>query len=431
MFQGKKILLGVTGSIAAYKSLLLVRQFIKEGAVVKVILTPSARDFVTPLSLSTLSKNPVLTDLFEGDTWSDHVALGRWADLMVIAPLSCNTLAKMAQGLCDNLLMATYLSAVCPVVVAPAMDEDMWLHPATRANLDRIRDYGNKIIPVEKGELASGLYGNGRMAEPETIRQFIRDHFFGGEAGSGNPGGAEGKAGGGAGSGVSVGTAGGVKQDLAGKRALVTAGPTYESIDPVRFIGNHSSGKMGIAIARELAARGAQVDLVLGPSSLDADFPGVKVQRVQSAGEMYSACLEKWPGADIAIMAAAVADYSPARPSKEKIKKDADNDTLVLELTKTKDILKALGQQKKKGQVLAGFALENKDERGYALGKLKNKNADLIVLNSLNDEGAGFGYDTNKITIFESDGQELTYERKPKQQVARDIVDRVVKMLYA
>ena len=402
MFKGKKILFGVTGSIAAYKSLLLIRQFIKEGAVVKVILTPSARDFVTPLSLSTLSKNPVLTDLFEGDTWSDHVGLGRWADLMLIAPLTCNTLAKMAQGLCDNLLMATYLSAVCPVVVAPAMDEDMWLHPATKANLERIRGYGNKIIPVEKGELASGLYGSGRMAEPGTILEFIRDNFFGA-----------------------------VRQDLAGKRALVTAGPTHESIDPVRFIGNHSSGKMGIAIARELADRGAQVDLVLGPSSLDPDHPGIKLQRVQSAEEMYAACLEKWPGADLAIMAAAVADFSPAHPSQEKIKKNAGDDTLLLELTKTKDILKTLGQQKKKGQVLAGFALENNDEREYALGKLKAKNADLIILNSLNDEGAGFGYDTNKITIFEKDGQELSYERKPKQQVARDIVDRVVKMLYA
>jgi len=402
MFQGKKILLGVTGSIAAYKSLLLVRQLIKGGATVKVILTPAAKDFITPLSLSTLSKNPVLTDLFGEDTWANHVELGRWADLMLIAPLSCNTLAKMAQGLCDNLLLATYLSAVCPVIVAPAMDEDMWHHPATQSNLERIRSYGQQIIPVEKGELASGLFGDGRMAEPETILQFIRDHF------EGTPD---------------------KKKDLTGKKALVTAGPTYEAIDPVRFIGNHSSGKMGIAIAKELADRGAQVDLVLGPSSLNAESPGVIVHRVESAEEMYNVCIEHFPSSDIAIMAAAVADYTPLKKATEKIKKKSD--TLELELTKTKDILRALGLQKKKEQVLAGFALESNGEREYALGKLKSKNADLIVLNSLNDEGAGFGYDTNKVTIFGKDGQEWAYERKPKQQVARDIVDRVVNRLYA
>lgn len=412
MLQGKKILLGVTGSIAAYKSLLLVRQLIKEGASVRVILTPAARDFVTPLSLSTLSKHPVLTDLFEENTWSDHVELGRWADRMLIAPLSCNTLAKMAGGLCDNLLLATYLSATCPVIVAPAMDEDMWRHPATRANLERIRSYGNAVIPVEKGELASGLFGEGRMAEPETILRFVREHLATGIAGksvanhASDPG-----------------------KDLAGRKALVTAGPTYEAIDPVRFIGNHSSGKMGVAIARELAERGALVDLVLGPSSLAADIPGVTLIRVQSAAQMYDACIARFPAADIAVMAAAVADYSPAEPSGEKIKKEGD--TLVLELEKTKDILKALGKQKKKGQVLAGFALETTGEREYALDKLQAKKADLIVLNSLNDEGAGFGYDTNKITIFEKDGMEIAYERKPKQQVAKDIVDRVVKLLYA
>ncbi|HMH21002.1 MAG TPA: bifunctional phosphopantothenoylcysteine decarboxylase/phosphopantothenate synthase [Puia sp.] len=436
MFQGKKILLGVTGSIAAYKSLLLVRLLIKGGATVKVILTPAAKDFVTPLSLSTLSKNPVLTGLSEADTWSDHVALGRWADLMLIAPLSCNTLAKMANGLCDNLLLATYLSATCPVVVAPAMDEDMWLHPATKANLEKIRAFGNTVIPVEKGELASGLYGNGRMAEPETIGQFILGHFLAegatGANGKGNgmagaPMGGEDK--GAPGSGRDADAA--VKQDLAGKRALVTAGPTYEAIDPVRFIGNHSSGKMGIAIARELARRGALVDLVLGPSPLEADSPGVTVQRVESAEEMYMACLGKWPAADIAIMAAAVADYSPATPSKEKIKKTKDNNALVLELTKTKDILRTLGEQKKKGQVLAGFALETSAGREYALDKLRTKHADLIVLNTMSDAGAGFGYDTNKITIFEAGGQEFSYEQKPKQQVARDIVDRVVNRLYA
>lgn len=405
MFQGKKILLGVTGSIAAYKSLLLVRLLIKEGASVKVILTPAARDFVTPLSLATLSKHPVLTDLFEENTWANHVELGRWADVFLIAPLSCNTLAKMAQGLCDSLLLATYLSATCPVVVAPAMDEDMWHHPSTRANLERLHSFGNRIIPVEKGELASGLLGDGRMAEPESILAYIRDQFFSGEKAA-----VQGK-------------------DLTGKKVLVTAGPTYEALDPVRFVGNHSSGKMGISIAKELADRGAQVNLVLGPSSQEADYPGVSVHRVVSAGEMYKACLERWPLCDIAVMAAAVADYTPITQSKEKIKKKDDN--LILELVKTKDILKTLGQQKKKGQVLVGFALENTGERAYALDKLKTKNADLIVLNSLNDAGAGFGYDTNKITIFGPDGHEQSYDRKPKQQVARDIVDSIVKLLYA
>ena len=400
MFQGKKVILGVTGSIAAYKSLLLVRLLIKEGASVRVIQTPSSRDFVTPLSLSTLSKNAVMADLFQENTWTNHVEWGHWADLMLIAPLSCNTLAKMAQGLCDNLLLATYLSATCPVVVAPAMDEDMWRHPATRANLERLRTFGNHIIPVEKGELASGLYGDGRMAEPEAILAFIRDQIFSQRRG-----------------------------DLAGKKALVTAGPTYEAIDPVRFIGNHSSGKMGIAIAKELAERGAQVDLVLGPSSLVVETPGVTVHHVVSAEEMYKASLEIFPRADIAVMSAAVADYTPAIKSPEKIKKNSE--ILVLELSKTRDILKALGNQKKKGQVLAGFALETNGERGYALDKLRTKNADLIVLNSLHDEGAGFGFDTNKITIFEKDGPEIPYERKPKQQVAKDIVDRIVKMLYA
>ena len=397
MLQGRKILLGVTGSIAAYKSLLLIRLLVKEGAEVKVVMTPAAKDFVTPLSLSTLAKHSVLLDLFEGDTWANHVELGRWADLMVIAPLSCNTLAKMAQGLCDNLLMAAYLSAVCPVVVAPAMDEDMWKHPSTKANLERIKEYGNHVIPVEKGELASGLFGDGRMAELETILAYIQKLLL-------------------------------RKEDLAGKKALVTAGPTYEAIDPVRFIGNHSSGKMGLAIARELADRGALVDLVMGPSSLDVSYQGVTVHRVISAEEMYNACLTIFPGVNIAIMSAAVADFRPVAPAGEKIKKKED--TLILELTKTKDILQALGQQKN-GQILVGFALETTGERAYALDKLHKKNADLIVLNSLNDKGAGFGYDTNKITIFDRSGGETVYAQKTKQQVAADIVDKVVNMLYA
>jgi len=428
LLKDRKILLGVTGSIAAYKALLLIRLLVKEGAEVKVIMTPSARDFVTPLSLATLSKHPVLSDLFEGDTWANHVELGRWADLMVIAPLSCNTLAKMAHGICDNLLMATYLSAVCPVVAAPAMDEDMWKHPSTMANLVRIQEYGNRVIPVEKGELASGLYGDGRMAEPETIMAFIREQLSEGGgsglvSGSIREWGADGKERDQADKRDQAG-----KRDLAGKKALVTAGPTYEAIDPVRFIGNHSSGKMGIAIARELADRGAQVDLVLGPTALHAEYPGVMVHKVTSAEEMYNNCLNIFPGVDIAVMSAAVADFRPVAPAGEKIKKK--DDKLILELTKTKDILLTLGQQKK-GQVLVGFALETTGERAYALDKLRTKNADLIVLNSLKDAGAGFGHDTNKITIFDRQGGETTYERKPKQQVAADIVDRVVNMLYA
>jgi phosphopantothenoylcysteine decarboxylase/phosphopantothenate--cysteine ligase len=398
MFQDKKILLAITGSIAAYKSILLTRLLVKAGAEVKIVLTPAARDFVSPLTLSTLSKNPVITELANNESWSNHVQLGRWADVMVVAPLSCNTLAKMAHGLCDNMLLATYLSATCPVVVAPAMDEDMWHHPITKANLQKLESFGHKIIPVERGELASGLYGDGRMAEPEAIMQFIQDHFF-------------------------------LQQDLAGKKALVTAGPTYEPIDPVRFIGNHSSGKMGLAIAEELVKRGATVHLVLGPSSLTTDIQGIKVHKVQTAEEMYQACVQEFAGADIAVMSAAVADYTPAVIAPEKIKKSSG--TLTVELTKTKDILQSLGQEKRKGQILVGFALETTHEKEYALGKLASKNADMIVLNSLNDEGAGFGHDTNKITIFEKNGHEIPYERKPKQQVAHDIVDRIVNLLYA
>ena len=398
MLKGKKILLGITGSIAADKALLLIRLLVKEGALVRVIQTPASRDFVTPLSLSTLSKNPVLSDLSAGDTWSNHVELGRWADRMVIAPASCNTMAKMAAGLCDNLLMATYLSAACPVLLAPAMDEDMWRHPATASNLDRLRSFGNEIIPVENGELASGLFGDGRMAEPETILEFLRQDLS-------------------------------RESSLAGKKALVTAGPTYEAIDPVRFVGNHSSGKMGLAIAEELVNRGAEVHLVLGPSSLAIDRPGISVKRVTSAADMYSACLSSFAGVDIAVLSAAVADYTPADPAPEKIKKS--DHTLNLQLKRTEDILKALGGMKKQGQVLVGFALESTDGRESALAKLQAKNADLIVLNTLRDEGAGFGLDTNKITIFGKGGFERAYEKKSKQQVARDIVDALENRLYA
>jgi phosphopantothenoylcysteine decarboxylase / phosphopantothenate---cysteine ligase len=396
MVEGKKILLGICGSIAAYKSILLTRLLVKAGAEVKVVLTPSAKDFVTPLSLSTISRHEALSDLSGNDTWNNHVQLGRWADIMLIAPLSCNTLAKMANGFCDNLLLATYLSATCPVVVAPAMDEDMWLHPATKANLEKIQAFGNRVIPVEKGELASGLYGDGRMAEPANIISFLEVNFF-------------------------------FSSELKGKKALVTAGPTHESLDPVRYIANQSTGKMGIAIAGELAQRGAEVELVLGPSSIEINDPRIHVTRVKSAGEMYQACLEKFPSAQIAVMSAAVADYTPVSFSPEKIKKNAE--TFTLELSKTKDILKTLGEQKKNGQVLVGFALENKDETAYAKKKLQSKNADMIVLNSLNDAGAGFGFDTNQVTIFEKNGDEIPYGQKSKQQVARDIVDRIIKLL--
>jgi phosphopantothenoylcysteine decarboxylase/phosphopantothenate--cysteine ligase len=397
MFKGKKILLGITGSIAAYKSIYLVRLLVKAGAEVKVIITPSAKDFVSSLTLSTLSKNPVMTDLFDEQSWSNHVMLGRWADVMLIAPLSCNTLAKMANGQCDNLLLATYLSVTCPVVVAPAMDEDMWHHPATKANLLRIASFGNKIIPVEKGDLASGLYGDGRMAEPENIFTYIADNFF-------------------------------LTGPLKSKKAIVTAGPTYEPLDPVRFIGNHSSGKMGVAIANELYNRGAEVTLILGPSQVEFSTNGISLVRVTTAEQMYNACQKVFDKADIAIMAAAVADYSPVTTAKEKIKKKEDG--LTVELAKTKDILKSLGEKKKTGQILVGFALETTDEKANALEKLKRKNADMIVLNSLNDAGAGFGHDTNKITIFERGGEEFNFDSKSKTEVAKDIVDTMIRLYY-
>lgn len=398
MLNGKKIVLGITGSIAAYKSVYLLRSLVKAGAEVKVIMTPSAKDFVSPLTLSTLSKNPVLTGLFDEHSWSNHVMLGRWADLMLIAPLSCNTLAKMANGQCDNLLLAVYLSATCPVAVAPAMDEDMWLHPATKANLSRLETYGNKIIPVGKGELASGLQGEGRMAEPEEIIDYIGSGFF-------------------------------LPGKLRGKKVLVTAGPTYEHIDPVRFIGNHSSGKMGLALATELDKQGAEVTLVLGPTALPVPGGSIKMVNVISAEEMYEACSRVFDSVDLAIMAAAVADYTAVSAAPQKLKKTES--TLTIELKKTKDILQSLGERKKAGQVLVGFALETNNERAYALDKLEKKKADLIVLNSLNDKGAGFGHDTNKIIIFGRDGSEISFETKSKQEVAKDIVDTIIRKFYA
>ena len=395
MLEGKKILLGVTGSIAAYKVAILVRLLIKAGAEVKVILTPAAKEFVSPLTLSTLSHNPVLMDLVNDDTWQNHVLLGRWADIMLLAPLSCNTLSKMASGTCDNLLMAVYLSATCKVAVAPAMDEDMWLHPATKRNLQIINNFGNIVLPVDSGELASGLIGEGRMMEPAVMADWLKNYFSNG-------------------------------MPLSGKKVLVTAGPTYEPIDPVRFIGNHSSGKMGLAIALELEKCGAEVTLIVGPTSLDIpDY--IKTIKVQTAAEMFDVCEDLFPHVDIAVMSAAVADFTPVIIAQDKIKKsDAD---LSIAFTKTKDILKYLGENKKLNQLLIGFALETSDEENYAKKKLLEKNADLIVLNSLKDEGAGFGYDTNKITIFDKLGNTQYFDKKSKKEVAVDIVNSIIQLL--
>jgi phosphopantothenoylcysteine decarboxylase / phosphopantothenate---cysteine ligase len=395
MLSGKKILLGITGSIAAYKTPILVRQLIKNGAEVKVIMTPAARDFVSSLTLSTLSHNKVLIDLFDEETWANHVMLGRWADLLLIAPLSCNTLSKMAHGQCDNLLLAIYLSATCPVLIAPAMDEDMWHHPVTKNNISLIEQHGCRIMPVGYGELASGLVGEGRMAEPEEIVGFLEQYFVN----SGN---------------------------LKGKKALVTAGPTYEPIDPVRFIGNHSSGKMGYAIAEELAARGAKVTLVSGPVAFDRPLPGVNIVKVMTAEEMYESCINE-DDYDIAVMAAAVADYTPSFVSETKIKKTEGD--LELSLKKTKDILKTLGASKKESQVLVGFALETDNEQENAAKKLKDKNADMLILNSLNDEGAGFGYDTNKVTFFFKNGDKKDVALKSKKLLAKDIIDAITELL--
>jgi phosphopantothenoylcysteine decarboxylase/phosphopantothenate--cysteine ligase len=357
-------------------------------------MTPAAGDFVSPLTLATLSRSAVLTELFEESSWSNHVALGRWADVFLVAPLSCNSLAKMAAGLCDNLLMATYLSATCPVVVAPAMDEDMWLHPATKKNLDVLTEHGCSIIPVEHGELASGLVGEGRMAEPEALEGFLALFLA-------------------------------RKETLSGKKVLVTAGPTYEALDPVRFIGNHSSGKMGYAIARELAHRGATVVLVSGPVSIKRPA-GMEVIEVTTAQEMYEACSSQ-SDYDIAIMAAAVADYAPVEVATQKLKKGAE--MFHLALKRTPDILASLGREKRSSQVLVGFALETENETENARKKLLGKGADLMVLNSLRDESAGFGKDTNKVKIFYRDGREKNFEAKSKMLVARDIIDTITELL--
>jgi phosphopantothenoylcysteine decarboxylase/phosphopantothenate--cysteine ligase len=393
MLKGKKILIGVTGSIAAYKSILLVRSLVKEGAEVKVIMTPAAKDFVSPLTFSTLSKHEVLSELFAGDSWANHVQLGRWADILVIAPASCNTLSKMANGMCDNLLLAVYLSATCPVMIAPAMDEDMWHHPATKSNISKIQSHGHTILPVDNGELASGLTGDGRMAEPAFIFQQLNDFFF-------------------------------KPNELTGLKILITAGPTVEAIDPVRFISNHSSGKMGVALAEEFSKKGATVTMIMGPSQVNINN-GIEVLRVTSAKEMYETCLANFQKAHIIVMAAAVADYTPDKPETAKIKKESN--VLQINLKRTRDILKELGALKKDDQLLIGFALETNNEKENALKKLSGKNADMIVLNSLQDEGSGFQHDTNKITIFDKRGGEFQFEKKSKQEVAADIVNRIIK----
>ena len=398
MLEGKNIILGICGSIAAYKSATLVRLFVKAGANVQVVMTPDATNFITPLTLATLSKKPVLVDYFtpENGEWNNHVALGLWADLMVIAPASANTLAKMAGGICDNLLLAVYLSAKCPVYFAPAMDLDMWKHDATQENIDKLLSFGNVLIPPGIGELASGLFGEGRMAEPEEIVQFLVSE---------------------------------IKKTLplAGAMMLVTAGPTYEAIDPVRFIGNHSSGKMGFAIADRLAQLGANVTLISGPSAQKSNHSAVTRVDVTSAAEMLEACLRYFPESNACIMSAAVADYTPADPAPQKIKKSGQS--LTVELIQTIDILSTLGAQKKAGQLLAGFALETNDEEKNAIKKLQTKNLDFIVLNSLNDTGAGFKTDTNKITIIDRDLQKTTYGLKSKKEVAVDICDKIIELL--
>ena len=393
--EGKKILLAVTGSIAAYKTPDLVRKLIKAGAEVRVIATPQAADFVSILALSTVSKHPVHSNVSDGAAWNNHVELGRWADAMLIAPGSANTIAKLANGLCDNLVCAVYLSATCPVLIAPAMDEDMWHHPATAANLDRLKSFGNTIIPVAHGELASGLIGDGRMEEPENIITFLGKFF---DESNDRP--------------------------LAGLRALVTAGPTFEKIDPVRFIGNFSTGKMGISIAESLAGKGAEVVLVLGPSSQKVKSGRIEVRHVESAEEMLAACTSVFDGCDIAVMAAAVADYRPAERAVDKIKKTEA--ALSIALIKNPDILATLGEQKRDDQTLVGFALETTDEEANARGKLISKRADMLVLNSLRDEGAGFGGDTNKVTLFEKSGKLTRLALQSKNDVASAIVNKII-----
>jgi phosphopantothenoylcysteine decarboxylase / phosphopantothenate---cysteine ligase len=393
--EGKKIILGVTGSIAAYKAAILLRLLVKEGAEVQVVITAAGKHFITPVTLSALSGKPVLSEFFENSdgTWHSHVDLGLWADIMVIAPATATTLGKMAHGIADNMLVTTYLSAKCPVFIAPAMDLDMLSHASTQKNLEILAGYGNTIIEPGVGDLASGLHGKGRMEEPEKIVERVVDFFSS-------------------------------KKKLLNKTFLVTAGPTYEKIDPVRFIGNYSSGKMGFAIARELAENGAKVILVTGPVNVCLNHPSVEIINVESAEEMYNAALGHFPNCDGAVLCAAVADFTPSEVASQKVKRGSE--TWHLELKPTRDIAAELGRQKRENQLLVGFALETTDEIENALKKLVKKNLDFIVLNSLNDQGAGFGVDTNKITILDRHNNLNNFGLKSKDRVAADIVDKIV-----
>ncbi|WP_317197231.1 bifunctional phosphopantothenoylcysteine decarboxylase/phosphopantothenate--cysteine ligase CoaBC [Aquirufa aurantiipilula] len=390
MLQGKKIIVGISASIAAYKAILLVRLLKKNGAEVRVVMTQSAKDFVSPLVLSTFSNHPVWIDFHENHVWNNHVELGLWADAFVIAPATCNTLSKMANGLCDNIVIATYLSARCPIFIAPAMDEDMFKHPSTQQNLSKLQSFGNHILSVNTGFLASGLHGEGRMAEPEEILLDLVDKI-----------GRGGK--------------------WQGKNVLISAGPTQEAIDPVRYISNHSSGKMGISIAEAFYLQGANVTVIAGPMALKPTFSGIHWIPVVSAKEMEEACLREFPESDWTIMAAAVADYRPAQVSSEKIKKKEN--TLEIGLEKTTDILATLGTQKRSHQKLIGFALETENEEVHALDKLNRKNLDAIVLNSLKDPGAGFGLDTNQVQVFQKSGERHAFSLKSKDVIAQELVD--------
>ena len=395
MLQGKKIVLGITGSIAAYKSCLIIRQLIKKGAEVQVVITPAGKEFITPITLSALTSKPVISEFFSqrDGTWHSHVDLGLWADAILIAPATASTIGKMANGVADNMLITTYLSMKAPVFIAPAMDLDMYAHPSTQQNLKTLQSYGNHIIEPGTGFLASKLEGKGRMEEPENIVAVLEKFFS-------------------------------RQESMKGKKILITAGPTYEKIDPVRFIGNYSSGKMGFALANECAQRGAQVELVCGPvsSSMQVHHPNIHRIDVESAQEMYEACKERYPSMDSAILCAAVADYAPETRADQKIKRTGDD--LVIRLKPNPDIAASLGQIKKEGQTLVGFALETNDEESNAQAKLKKKNFDFIVLNSLKDKGAGFQTDTNKITIITAEGKK-DYPLKSKVEVAKDIVDEL------
>lgn len=396
MLKNKKIILSICGSIAAYKSATLVRLLIKAGAEVQVLMTAAAKDFITPLTLATLSNRAVLSDVHAGESWNNHVELGLWADAMVIAPITATTLGKLANGICDTMVAAVYLSARCPVFFAPAMDLDMWKHPATKHNVERLQSYGNHLIPVEHGELASGLVGEGRMAEPEHIVAHLQNFF--------EP-----------------------KSPLNGKKVLITTGPTHEAIDPVRFLGNRSTGKMGFALAAALAAKGMKVDLISGPSHQELVHSNVQIHRVESAAEMYETTMRLFPNCDGAILAAAVADYRPKTIAKQKIKKSED--AFQIDLVRTKDIAATLGKQKQKNQFLVGFALETENAIENAKSKLERKNLDFIVLNLLETEGAGFGHDTNKVTFLHRNGMQTDFELKPKIEVAQDIAQAIAKLL--